>query len=175
MFSAVEMNGVQRAIVKAQKRIGYADEHARWHHAAIYIGDRTLCEATFRGVRYHGITDIFLNSRIRIRRDPQLNMRERYRIAIRALMRLTKPYDFLSVLGSWLRSQESPLTAVFSRELRAKGRAFICSELYHEAYAEVTSRLLVTQLAHPRKDVLPPDLSACQELEDVPAAWCKLP
>ena len=38
LFSAVEMNGVQRAIVKAQERIGYADEHARWHHAAVYIG-----------------------------------------------------------------------------------------------------------------------------------------
>lgn len=173
LFSAVEMNGVQRAIVKAQERLGYAEEDAKWHHAAVYVGDRTLCEATFpRGVRYQRISDIFLESRIRIRRNPQLNVRERYGIAIRALMRLTRPYAFWFVLGSWLRSQNSPFTAVFSRELRAKGNAFICSELYHEAYMAVTSQLL---LADPDRDVIPAHLSVCQELDDIPAAWGKLP
>ena len=76
------------------------------------------------------------------------------------------------MLGSWLRSQNSPFTAVFSRELRAKGNAFICSELYHEAYMAVTSQLL---LADPDRDVIPAHLSVCQELDDIPAAWGKLP
>ena len=172
LFSAVEMNPAQRAIVNAQVDLGYAEEHARWHHAAVYIGERALCEATFRGVGYHGITDTFLTSRIRIRRIPQLKRKERFRIAIRALMRLTKPYDFWSVTLYWLRSQNTSFGAAFSREFRVKGRAFICSELYHEAYMAVTSRVLLTD---PDRDVLPADLSASRGLVDIPAGWAQLP
>ena len=124
LFSAVKMDRVQRAIVRTQKRLDYPHSHAKWHHAAVYIGDRTLCEATFRGVRYQDISDVFLKSRIRIRRDPRLNMRERHRIAIRALTKLARPYAFLSVLGSWRRFQRkiAARTAVISRDLRSKGQ-----------------------------------------------------
>ena len=172
LFFAAKMNFLQRAIVNAQERIGHAPEHAKWHHAAVYIGDRTLCEATFAGVRYQVISDVFLNTRIRIRRDPRLNMRERHRVAIRALIRLTKPYAYLSVLGSWRRLQrKSPSTAEISRDLPARGKACICSELYHEAYMAVTSQRL---LADPDGIVYPAALSACERLDDIPVAWGKL-
>ena len=172
LFSAVKPNRAQRAIMKAQLRLGYAEEHAKWHHAAVYIGDLHLCEAVFRGVRYHPVTDIFLGSRLRIRRNTQLTKEERFRIAIRALMRLSKPYDFWSVTLSGFRSLNTAFGQAFSRELRVRGRAVICSQLYHEAYMEVTSQALS---AVTDRDVFPADLSACGGLADVRAQWAKLP
>lgn len=172
LFSAVEPNRAQRAIVHAQLELGYAAEHARWHHAAVYIGDLQLCEAVFQGVRYHPVTDIFLGSRLRIRRNTQLTEEERFRIAIRALMRLSKPYDFWSVTLSWLRSRGTAFGRACSRELRVRGDAVICSGLYHETYMEVTGQILS---AVADRDVVPADLSACGGLVDIPAVWARLP
>ena len=172
LFSAVKPNRAQRAIVDAQLRLGYAQEHAKWHHAAVYIGDLHLCEAVFRGVRYHPVTDMFLGSRLRVRRNSQLTNEERFRIAIRSLMRLARPYDFWSVMLSGMRSLNTAFGRAFSRELRTRGNAVICSRLYHEAYMEVTSQALSVDTD---RDVLPADLSACGELVDVEALWAKLP
>ena len=172
LFSAVEPNRAQTAIVEAQERLGYDPEDARWHHAAVYIGDLHLCEAVFRGVRYHSVTDMFLGSRLRIRRNAQLTDKERFRIAIRALMRLARPYGFWAVTLSWLRSRNTAFGRACSEELRTRGDAVICSQLYHEAYMEVTSQALS---AVTDRDVIPADLSACGALVDVQTRWAKLP
>lgn len=131
-----------------------------------------LCEAVFQGVRYHPVTDIFMGSRLRIRRNTQLTIDDRFRIAIRALMRLSEPYDFWSVTLSWARSRGTAAGRAISRELRVKGDAVICSGLYHEAYMEVTGQILS---ASTDGDVVPADLSVCGGLVDIPAVWARLP
>ena len=51
LFSTSRPNALQRRIVATQVGLNYAAQDARWHHAAVYIGDRYLCEARPGGVR----------------------------------------------------------------------------------------------------------------------------
>ena len=68
LFSVIRPSFMQRQIIATQERERYAEEHARWHHAAVYIGDRYLCEAVPRGVRYHPVAEFVGDRLIRARR-----------------------------------------------------------------------------------------------------------
>lgn len=172
LLSATAPNRAQRAIVDAQRRLGYAEDDARWHHAAVYIGDRYMCEAVVSGVRYHPVADLVGNRLIRVRRNSALSQQQRFRVAIRALMRLSKPYDFWSVTLSWLRSGGSAFGRAVSREFRVRRDAEICSQLFHDAYMEATGHALVRSAD---REVVPADLSACDGLVDVPGNWIRIP
>ena len=52
LFSTSRPTFSQRKIVETQLKLNYANADARWHHAAVYIGDRYLCEARSGGVRF---------------------------------------------------------------------------------------------------------------------------
>ena len=95
---------MQRQIVRTQISLKYGDDHARWHHAAIYIEDSYLCEARPGGVRYHAVVEFVPHMLIRVRRNAALTESQRFRIAIRALMRLTRSYSYGSAARAWLRS-----------------------------------------------------------------------
>ena len=172
LFSATAPNRAQRAIVAAQRRLGYAADDARWQHAAVYIGDRYMCEAVFAGVRYHPVADMVGDRLIRVRRNRALSQAQRFHVAMRALMRLSKPYDFWSVTLSWLRSGGSAFGRAFSRNFRVRRDAEICSQLFHDAYMEATGYALVRSTA---REVVPADLSACPGLVDVPGNWTRIP
>ena len=47
-------------------------------------------------------------------------------------MRLSRPYSYGSAARAWLRSWRRPGQFTLSR--RARNRAVICSQLFHEAY-----------------------------------------
>jgi hypothetical protein len=49
LVSALTPNRVQLAIERVQCRGGYHPHHARWQHAAVYIGDYYICESTHVG------------------------------------------------------------------------------------------------------------------------------
>ena len=55
---------------------------------------------------------------------------------------------------------------------RARNRAVICSQLFHDAHMEATGRTLVQRAD---VDVLPAELSACSDLSDVSTGWARLP
>ena len=171
LFSAVKPTLGQNIVIKTQERLGYAGENAKWHHAAVYIGDHYMCEARPFGIRYHLVVDNVPAFRIRVRRDCQLSMDERFRVAIRALMRLTRRYSFISASTAWLRSWYNDGYTLIAPGTQRHGNAAICSQLFHEAYMEVTSRILVQNTS---QIVLPADLSACQNLSDVRCTWSKL-
>ena len=161
---------MQERILRTQTKLNYGDDDARWHHAAIYIGDSYLCEARPGGVRYHPVVEFVPHMLMRVRRDRALAQPQQFRIAIRALMRLTKPYAYGSAARSWLRSWWRP--GQFTLSGRARNRAVICSQLFHDAYMEATGRTLVERADI---DVLPAELSACPDLSDVSATWAHLP
>lgn len=169
LYSTSRPTFSQRKIVDAQIKLNYATEHARWHHAAVYIGDRYLCEAQPGGVRYHPVVEtIDSNILVRVRRDRSLDESQRFRLAIRALMRLSRPYSYTSILRALLR----PLNPKrFKMTLRLPERALICSQLFHEAYMEATGSTLVD-----RADiaVVPAKLSAVDKLEDIRTHWARL-
>ena len=169
LLSAVKPNFMQQRIINTQRRTGYAEEHARWHHAAIYLGERYICEAVPSGVRYRPIEEFVPNYLIRVRRDHKLDIEQAYSVAIRAIMRLSKSYSHWPAVRAWLRSWK-PI--VFSLDLRVRRRAIICSQLFHDAYMEATNRTLVERVD---TIVLPAELSACSGLKDVKSAWAPLP
>ena len=169
LFSTSRPNLLQRQIVNTQVKLKYADEDARWRHAAVYIGDRYLCEARPGGVRYHPVVEtISPYTMLRVRRDTALTQSQRFRLAIRALMRLSQPFSY----GSVFRASFRPLNPRrFVLALRPRERALICSQLFHEAYMEATGSILVE-----RADiaVVPAELSAIQAFQDVKTHWVHL-
>lgn len=170
LFSSIQPGFMQRRIIEMQRCSGYAPEHARWHHAGIYLGDRYVCEAVPGGVRYRPVVECVPNYLIRARRDQKLGATQAFRVAMRAVMRLSKPYSHWRAMRAWLRSWSlggsSPL------DYRARGHAVVCSQLFHDAYMEATNRTLVDRVD---TMMLPAELSACEGLDDVQSAWSPLP
>ena len=169
LFSDLRRKRIHRQIVKTQKQPGHAPDDARWHHAAVYIGDRYLCEARPGGVRYHPVVEsVNRNTLLRVRRNNELTNSERFRVAIRALMRLSQPYSY----GSILRALFGPVNPRrFVLSLRPQESAVICSQLFHEAYMEATGSILVERVD---KAVVPAELSATDDLEDLNTQWVRL-
>lgn len=170
LFSSTRPGFMQRRIVRAQRRLGYAPEHARWHHAGIYLGDRYVCEAVPGGVRYRPVVEFVPDYLIRARRGRGLDGEQAFRVAMRAVMRLSKPYSHWRAIRAWLGSWNSG--SLSPLDYRVRGHAVVCSQLFHDAYMEATGRTLVDRVD---TTVLPAELSACEGLEDVPSAWSPLP
>ena len=169
LFSKLHPNWIERQISGTQKKLQYSTGDARWHHAAVYIGDRYLCEARRGGVRYCPVVEcIDTNTLLRVRRDPALAEPQRFRMAIRALMRLSQPYSYGSIGRTLLRSL-NPQSLVLA--LRPQERAVICSQLFHEAYMEATDSTLVENAD---RAVVPAELSATNRLQDVTTHWVRL-
>ncbi len=62
----------QRAIIRAQRRGGFAPDDARWHHAAVYTGEDSIIEALLHGVRHNPLFSHIPKCLLRVRRDPNL-------------------------------------------------------------------------------------------------------
>ena len=170
LFCNCEPTYMQRGIQRTQSNLNYADEDSRWHHAAVYIGDLYLCEARPGRVRYHRVLDsINPHTLVRIRRDENLEDAERFRVAIRALMRLSMRYAYLSATRVLIRSLRRKRDMI---GLLARQKAQLCSQLFHDAYAEVTESILVQRVD---REILPADLSATEKLVDVAIRWVRLP
>lgn len=166
LFSTTSPNLFQRHIVKTQIKLNYTEEDARWHHAAVYIGDTYLCEARPGGVRYHPVVETLDGATsLRLRRDPNLAQDQRFLLAIKALLRLSRPYSYASVFRAFLRPFNPRR---FVRFLLPRGRTLICSQLFHDAYIEATGSVLVERADI---DPTPAALSATTRLDDVSLHW----
>jgi len=154
---------VSRAIQKTQERGGHSPEHARWHHAAIYMGNEYICEATFFGVRYQTLDYYISTHRMLVRRNTNLSDEEYWLIAINALSKLKSAYSFTAIIWIYLKSLWG-----FWREGNSlsKPGAVICSELYVKSYSMATNRTVTN--AYP---AIPADLSCTAQLDDVDVCW----
>jgi len=160
-----------RQIVSAQARGGYAPEDARWQHAAVYIGEGYVVEATLGGVRYAPIYPYLGGYCLRLRRPLHLSEEERWRIAIQASVRCNERYALQSILrlfrlsfgGYWTRQREFAI---------AYAKSVICSQLYADAYSRVTGRLVTPPVAG---IPTPAALSASTAFEDVDLSWAVIP
>lgn len=168
LVSAVHPGWISRNIIKAQTRGGYTAEDARWHHAAMYIGDANVCEAIGRGVQLTPIFDYVGSHYLRVRRDNSLTNDDRYRLVVKALARLRNSYSrggvlklFLKSFSGYWKNSGSPVTPFGVR-------AVMCSQLYAEAYAMATSKLVVN-IAF--TEVTPAALSETLQLTDVALHW----
>ena len=97
-----------------------------------------------------------------------LNESQRFRLAIRALMRLSRPYSYGSAFRTFLRPLNSRR---FMLALRLRERAVICSQLFHEAYMEASGS---TPVERADIAVVPAEPSAIDKLEEIGTHWVRL-
>jgi len=168
LVASVRPNWIARQIVKVQTR-SYGPSHGQWQHAAIYMGNGFLAEATTRGVKYtpldHYVGAYFLC----LRRNPTLAPDERWLVAIEAGVRLQAVYGFSDVFHIFwnsLRKIKTDKLAVI-----AEANSVICSQLCQEAHAKVTSQLIVPFSPNP---AVPAALSQTSRLVDVALHWCSI-
>jgi len=166
LVSSIKPGFISRSIIKVQRGI-YSDEDALWHHAAVYIGDDIICEATGKGVNPKPIFPYIGNHKIRVRRDLALTIEDSYKIAIQALFRIKYKYSFGSIIRLLLQANKANIKPKdFSKA------STICSQLYADAYGAVTGRTIDNRTDHP---ITPAGLSGYSGLIDVDVSWQKLP
>ena len=159
---------VERLISRAQRNAGFASDHSRWTHAAVFLYDNLVAEAVPKyGVRLHSLYEDTLQS-IMIVRRPRVTDEQRAHIALRAVATLGTPYGRLAALqlgrqmnyGLW-----NPAALV------SYGRKLICSKVYFDAHIEITSLPLsgcpINGL------VSPAHLSTTNDLDDIHIPWVR--
>jgi len=170
LVSQVQRGWTHRLIYEGQIAGGYASEDARWGHAAIYLGDGEICEAMPAGIQHRSV-EHYVDGQwlIRVRRDQTLTMDQRWRIAVRGLTKLRTAYGF----GSLLRLAPALMNSfnTVSYALRPRQTAFICSELYANAYSPITGKVLQNRRSG---EITPAFLSSTPLLEDVELYWLKI-
>jgi hypothetical protein len=165
-----------RAIVSVQEEGGYRAADARWTHAAMYVGDHEhVVEATFESplkggsVRLTHLDDYCKGeAALRFRRPMHLlTDEERWKLCVRALSRLHKPYSFGTAIQMWL--QVAVRGGGFFDENKRFGasEAVVCSTLYADAYNETTRRTLGEICGA----CVPAWLSVTDEFEDIKVNW----
>jgi hypothetical protein len=167
---------ISSLITGVQRDGGYHVDDAKWTHAAMYVGDgASVVEATFDSllgggnVRLTSLDDYCQGLQsLRFRRSKYISDdREGWRVCVRAMSRLGKPYDFMEAVLMWFnvifRGQ-----GFFSSEMRRPtSAAVICSMLYADSYNEATRR----SLGEVSGVCVPAWLSTSDEFNDVQAEW----
>lgn len=157
-------------ICLAQRIGGCAPNSARWHHAAMYLGDGDVLEATaLRGVCVSKLFDYCGRHCVLLfRRAPGLTEEERLLLCVRGMRFLSESYSWRSVLrifGLSLFGFWNNILLPFAR------RAHICSQLYSDAYTNVLDDMVVAR--HPN-NVLPAHLRFTDKLEDILVGWAEI-
>ena len=161
---------ISKLIQQQQERWGARPEHARFTHAAIYIGlDHLICESVpHGGVRYSTLDARLDHSCCVVRRWPGLTREQGQRIAFQAVSHLGEPYGWGTILAQLLKRG-----SLLSEEAAAH---LICSRLCDRAI----TRALLEQgfpiqntFVHPKPGdfVTPAVLSLSPKLTDVEVEW----
>lgn len=165
LVSALKPQMLSRRIIRAQEQLGFAAEHARWHHAAIYAGNANICEAVvLRGVRQTPLYDYIGTHRLRIRRAAALPLKARTDILINAMGHIGEGYSLPAALMLGWRAMQPWSQLSFAEKLYLHN-GMICSQLFANAYTYTTLLVLDPEA------VTPATLSHTTALVDVPTAW----
>jgi hypothetical protein len=175
LFSQFEPDYGSRAIRFAQQNLGFIPDDARWNHAAVYMDNDFICDATpFWGVRYRKIYDYIGHYALRVRRDPLLSDKERTQIAIQAASHLRNPYCLRELGRIGAQSLRRLLLPQFV-DAWPNNSGLICSTLYANAYYRATSKTLQNPASgEPVETVTPAFLSYTRRLVDVECAWLSI-
>jgi hypothetical protein len=169
LVGAMKPDWIARTIIKVQAQ-QYGSVHGRWQHAAIYMGNGFVAEATTHGVTYSPIEKYVSEHFLRVRRNPALTPDQRWLVAIEAGVRLRTAYGFSDILSIY-RSSFPKLKRQLRPKFMVQTNAVICAQLCQEAHATVTSQLLVPFGSSP---AVPAALSQTAKLVDVALYWCSI-
>lgn len=167
---------IGRWIRQVQERGGYMREHARWEHAALYVGRGVICEACRNGVRRDMLSKYVGNHYLRFRRDPKLTIEERYELALHALASQGTSYDFREIVRLWkaARLGFGNSTQANAQMLGKKypKQATMCSQLYADCHVSVTKTVIGNLDG---SETTPACLRMAMPLVDVPVGWLAIP
>ncbi len=170
LVSPVKPSFVQNLIINAQKEC-FDSKDAMWTHCAIYMGDFQICEAqVFGGITVSSLLDYIPDYQLRFRSPDKATREECWALVVRALMRLHKSYNapaILDLYGAIRRGAHRPSV----RGSMINARSAICSQLYADAYAEATGRILVNT---PSAIAMPGDLSSATTMKDRMVRWADI-
>ena len=162
---------LQRQIRNIQLQGNYSPEDSHWTHASVYLGfDFHICEATGKGVHQGTLLNSLADHLVRVRRDPTLDYKTRWKIVVGATLQIGKPYGLASALKIGYRAIKG-FHNPFNQPTQSDDH-FLCSELYADAFLFATRKTLQDTQA---KEVSPAFLSYVDYLEDVPLAWRRIP
>ena len=159
---------IERSISRAQERAGFAEEHSRWTHAAVFLYDTLIAEAVRGGVRIHSLFNDTLICMMRVRRPRLNNGEERANLALRAAATLGTPYGIRAAFQLGRRMNAGLWNP---QELVAYGRKVICSKVYFDAHIEIAKLPLSDCPLNGL--VSPAHLSATDDLDDVLIPWVR--
>jgi hypothetical protein len=166
LFGSKHPSLPSKACIRAQSRAGYADDHARWHHAAVYIGRNAVCEARALGVQWRLIYPYIGGHLIRVRRGVSVPPDKGWEIAVEALKMRGTLYNYFELVRLGLRSFSGwwrPKQVSFIRP-----KAVICSMLFAGSYTKIVKTYLGPEGG---EATTPAFLSYTDHLRDVPSCW----
>ncbi len=151
-------------------------EHARWHHAALYVGKGVICEASRIGVQRDMLSKYVGSHYLRFRRNPDLKIEERYELALHALASQGVSYNFREIFRLWKAARfgfgNSTKANVQMLGKQYPKQATICSQLYADCHVSVTKTVIGNLDGG---ETTPACLSMAKRLVDVPIGWLAIP
>lgn len=172
LFAPIKPSPSQETIRLIQSKWGAAPEHARFTHAALYVGlDHLLCESIpNRGVTYSPLWQRIGAACLLVRRWPGLTLSQRQQIARVAVRLLGRPYGWKSGL---LESLKRGWGARWDQHVT---RGLVCSRLCDRSLSTALLELglpadQVALHRSPSQWTTPADLSATPRLTDVEVGW----
>lgn len=174
LTSSIKPNIICQGITNAQLEGGYNETDSMWHHVAIYLGRDDICEADgFKGVINNELSNYVTGKHIlRVRRPLDISREQGCEIAIAFQKNLGAAYSFnylfeliyLTKRGLWKRRKNINNTSNL--------RAIICSQVYANAYSQITGKTLINDRAY---ETTPACLSCDKNrLKDIYIRWIKI-
>lgn len=171
LVSALKKPLVSRAIEKVQRKAGFDEWHAQWHHASVYVGNNLVCEAQLWGVRVVSVFKYTAGThQLRFRRNPALDDLSSCMLALEAALKLKYGYNWRSILQLLVQAKLG-WNGGSGKPRQLSDRATICSQLYADAYGVVTASTLDSRA---EAGVSPAHLSVNKTLVDIPMKWLSL-
>ena len=159
----------------AQRSYGFSPEHARWTHAALYIGDGQIIEATLsEGVRAKDMIPATFRYDILVRRrlNPPLSDAQRCEIVALARETIGKNYGTRTVVRLSGQAVSGGRAGARGHTTPHSGDTAICSGIVQSVYFGGVGLDLVPSL---EGDVAwPGHLSETGKLTDISIGWLKV-
>lgn len=167
---------VSTNITEVQGRGGYGLDDAKWTHAAMYLGDEeNVVEATIDSplsggnVRITSLDEYCDGMNIlRFRRSHFIqHEKEGWRVCVRALSRLGKPYSLSGAFKLWYDVKVRGGGFYDANQAGLLSTAILCSTLYADSFNEATRRTL----GEINGICVPAWLSATEDFFDLEVGW----